>query len=100
MTLASGASAPFTVNPGSADHLVFVQQPSTTQRTLTITPSITVRILDAFGNNVSTSASVTLAIGIEPRQRDPVRHRDAQCRERPGHVQRPVNQQHRAGLHP
>ena len=66
MTLASGASASFTVNPGAAHHLAFLQQPTTTQRTLTMTPAVTVRILDANNNVANVSSVVTLAIANNP----------------------------------
>ena len=52
---------------GVADHLAFTQQPSDTVVSTTITPSVTVEVLDS-GNHVVPSATdaITLAIGTDP----------------------------------
>ena len=54
------------VQAGTADHLVFNVQPSNTIAGASITPAVTVQILDA-GNNLTTStANVTVGIGNNP----------------------------------
>src|SRR5207248_3003930 len=56
-----------TVTPAAADHLGFVQQPTTSVAGVAITPSITVQLLDPFGNlDTSNSSNVTLALGANP----------------------------------
>jgi hypothetical protein len=62
----TGTSNSFTVNPGSPNKLAFGQQPTTTSVSQTITPGVTVQILDANGNRTSSSASVALAISPNP----------------------------------
>ena len=61
---ASGAtSASFTLtnNPGTAASMAFGQQPTGTSKGTTISPAVTVRILDQFGN-LTGSASVLLTL--------------------------------------
>jgi hypothetical protein len=62
------ASASVTVNPAAADHLLFLQPPTDTAAGQTITPAVTVAIVDPFGNVVTSDSSdtVTLAIGNNP----------------------------------
>src|SRR4029453_7132058 len=53
--------------PGAASSLAFTQQPTDAQAAVAISPTITVTVLDAFGNTVAGStASITLAIGTNP----------------------------------
>jgi hypothetical protein len=61
-------SATVTVSPAAATKLVFGQQPSITVVNKTITPAVTVRELDAFGNleTGDNTSPVTLAIGANP----------------------------------
>jgi len=56
------------ITPGAASQLAFGQQPTTTVKGVTITPAITVRILDAFGNLTASTASLSIAIGTNPPQ--------------------------------
>jgi subtilisin-like proprotein convertase family protein len=61
-------SAPVSVRPAAADHLVFGQQPTATATGATISPAVTVRVLDAY-NNVLTgdyTDMVTLTLGANP----------------------------------
>ena len=61
-------SAPFNIMPGAADHLVFVQGPTSTAAGSPITPAVTVAVVDADGN-VETgddATTVSLAIGTNP----------------------------------
>jgi hypothetical protein len=60
--------ATVTVNPGTASVLAFGQQPTTTAPGSVITPAVTVRVLDAYGNLVTgdNTDQVTLAIGTNP----------------------------------
>jgi len=64
-TLTGATSTTFNITPGAASQLVFGQQPSNTPAGSTINPAVTVKILDANGNFVSTDSSdnVTMAIG-------------------------------------
>jgi hypothetical protein len=56
-------SDPFTITPAPATHLAFSQQPTSTTAGATLSPTITVQLLDAFGNLATTDTSnVTLAI--------------------------------------
>jgi hypothetical protein len=61
-------STTITVTPAAADHLVFFQQPTDTAAGQTITPAVTVAVVDQFGNVVTSdnSDTVTLAIGTNP----------------------------------
>jgi hypothetical protein len=56
------------VNPAAADHLLFLQQPTDTAAGQTISPVVTVEIVDPFGNVVTSenSDAVTLSIGTNP----------------------------------
>ena len=54
------------VTSGVATQLAFGTQPSNTVATSSITPAVTVQILDASGNPTTSTASVTLAIGTNP----------------------------------
>jgi hypothetical protein len=61
-------SATVTINPASATGLGFVQQPTNTAVNSTISPAVTVQVVDAYGNRVTSDNSdqVTLAIGTNP----------------------------------
>src|SRR5437868_6736626 len=63
---ATGTSNSFQVNPGAANKLAFIQQPTTSTAGQAITPAVTVQIQDANGNATSSTASVTMAIGTNP----------------------------------
>jgi len=58
---ATSASFALTNNPGLAARLIFGQQPTGVGKTTAISPSVTVRILDQFGNPTG-SALVTLTL--------------------------------------
>lgn len=61
------ATGTVTVSPGSADHLGFVQQPTGQATNTVISPAISVRVLDAFGNLVDTdSRTITLFLSTNP----------------------------------
>ena len=68
--LTSAPSSAFNVTPGNPTQLQFAQQPSNTQAGSSITPAVTVQILDANNNLVHTgtgsTASVSMAIGTNP----------------------------------
>jgi hypothetical protein len=57
----SADSKPATVSPATASQLVFGQQPTSTTRGTTIAPAVTVLILDQFGNQTLSAASVSIA---------------------------------------
>jgi hypothetical protein len=61
-------SASVSVSPAAADHLLFLQQPTDTAAGRTITPAVTVAVVDPFGNVVTSDNSdmVTLSIGTNP----------------------------------
>jgi hypothetical protein len=60
-------STSFTIVPGPADHLVFLQPPSTTAAGQTMSP-VLVAVVDAYGNveTGDNSDTVTLSIGVNP----------------------------------
>ncbi|HVC87411.1 MAG TPA: Ig-like domain-containing protein [Gaiellaceae bacterium] len=61
------SSAAVTYAPGPAATLAFgVAPPASVSAGQTMSPSLTVEVLDANGNLVSSSASITLAIGTNP----------------------------------
>ena len=64
--LVSDTSAAFNITAGTATHVGFVQQPSQTAGGATITPAVTVEILDAGGNRVNSTANVTVALANNP----------------------------------
>src|SRR5262249_3682767 len=61
-------SATLTVNAAAASSLAFGQQPTTVTAGAIISPAVTLRVLDAYGNLVSNdnTDSVTVAIGSNP----------------------------------
>ena len=56
----------FEVQQATPHHLAFNVQPSNTITGATITPGVTVRILDAENNPTTSNANVTLSIGTNP----------------------------------
>ena len=65
------ASAAFNVMPGTPTHLGFVQQPTNAVAGAAISPAVTVQLLDANNNTVTTDSTdaVTMAIGANPTAR-------------------------------
>lgn len=62
-SLTSAASNAFTILAESETQLAFVQQPTNTTAGATISPSVTVQLRDALGNDVaSLGVSVTLSL--------------------------------------
>jgi hypothetical protein len=57
----SADSKPATVSPAAASQLIFGQQPTSTTKGTTLTPAVTVLILDQFGNQTLSAASVSMA---------------------------------------
>ncbi|MFN8531784.1 MAG: hypothetical protein U0670_24525, partial [Anaerolineae bacterium] len=66
--LTGDTSSAFNITAGAADHIVFVQQPTNTAAGNTITPAVTVQVLDVFNNllTADNSTQITLAIGTNP----------------------------------
>ena len=64
--LTQAVSNAFNITPGTPSQLVFGQQPTTTDAGATITPAVTVNLLDAQGNQTSGTNAVTMAIGTNP----------------------------------
>jgi hypothetical protein len=58
----------FSIVAAAADHLVFLQMPTTTGAGQTITPAVRVAVVDAFGNVVTSDSTdmVTLSLGVNP----------------------------------
>jgi subtilase family serine protease len=67
-SLTGATSSTFNITPGAATHLGFGQQPTNTAAGTAISPAVTVQVLDANNNIVTTdqSDSITLAIGTNP----------------------------------
>ncbi len=61
-------STAFTVKTAPANHLIFTVQPSTTTAGVAINPAVTVEVLDAYGNFVSSDNSdlVIMAVSTGP----------------------------------
>ena len=65
--LAAAASRAFAIAPGAASALAFDASPGGAVAGTAITPAPTVRVLDAFANQVKTStASIRVALGANP----------------------------------
>src|SRR5262249_54244184 len=62
--LTAASSAAFNVNPAAADHLLFLQQPTDAAAGRTITPAVTVAVVDQFGNVVTNDSSDTVALTL------------------------------------
>src|SRR5205814_6299130 len=67
-TAAVTGSTTVTVSPAAASKLAFGQQPANATVNGVLSPSVTVRVLDAFGNlvNGDNTDHVTLALGSNP----------------------------------
>src|SRR4029077_6541029 len=60
-------STTFNITAGTANHLLFGQQPTNTGAGQAISPAVTVRVVDSLDNVVTTNtSSATLAIGTNP----------------------------------
>ncbi|MEX0769417.1 MAG: invasin domain 3-containing protein [Balneolaceae bacterium] len=66
--LTQATSQTITVNPASADGLIFTEQPSSASKNSTISPPIEVQLTDAFGNFVSQSG---VTVNLEITSGDP-----------------------------
>jgi hypothetical protein len=64
--LTGATSNAFDITAAAAAKLAFQQQPSNTVAGVAISPTVTVRILDAFDNLTTSTADVTVAIGTNP----------------------------------
>ncbi len=64
--LTEASSSTFDVTAGPASKLAFGTQPSNTFVGTSIAPAVTVKILDAAGNQTPSTAPVTAAIGTNP----------------------------------
>ncbi|QSQ25269.1 hypothetical protein JY651_10210 [Pyxidicoccus parkwayensis] len=64
--LAPATSGAFDISANTATQLAFTAQPSDVAAGTALSPSVQVTLLDAFGNRVDSSASVTLALGANP----------------------------------
>src|SRR5207253_913498 len=56
----------FNITPGAANKLTFGVQPSDATAGVAISPAVTVRIEDVFGNLTASTANVVMAIGTNP----------------------------------
>ncbi|MGH9262550.1 MAG: S8 family serine peptidase, partial [Acidimicrobiales bacterium] len=71
--LSGATSADFDITPGTATHLSFTVQPSTTTAGAIISPAVRVTGRDALGNTApSFAGNVTVAIGANPAGGDPL----------------------------
>ena len=64
--LTGSTSSAFNVVAGSPAVLAFAQQPSSVNLGTQITPAVTVRIEDSFGNITGSTASISMSIGTNP----------------------------------
>jgi CSLREA domain-containing protein len=64
--LLGATSDSFTVTPGAAAALEFVQEPTNVTAGSTITPAVTVRVVDAFGNLVTSDNSTEVTLALDP----------------------------------
>ena len=65
--LTGATSDPFNITAASANKLSFVQQPTDTVAGANISPAVTVRVEDQFGNTVTVDGTpITLAISTNP----------------------------------
>ncbi|MCP4985024.1 MAG: hemagglutinin, partial [Colwellia sp.] len=60
--LTTGTSASFAISAGSASAVAFVQNPTAAASGATISPSVTVEIVDAYGNRTTDTSNVSLAV--------------------------------------
>ena len=68
----TGASSNVVINVGTANKLVFGQQPSNAYVGLSMSPAVTVLVEDSSGNLISSSASIALTITTNPCSGSPV----------------------------
>src|SRR5262249_10101745 len=59
--LTSSPSNSFVISAAAADHLAFLQQPTSTTAGAAISPAVTVQVLDQFNNLTGSTANVTVA---------------------------------------
>ncbi len=64
--LTGATSSAFNITTAAASKLNFGTQPSSRTAGVAISPSVTVRVEDSFGNLTASTASVTVAIGTNP----------------------------------
>ncbi len=64
--ITSATSTPFSISPATASRLVFDQGPVNSNAGTWLTPPLTVRILDSFGNLTPSTSNVTIAVGTNP----------------------------------
>ncbi len=67
-SLGGATSTSFTISPLAADHLAFVVAPGDSQAGSPISPAVTVKVVDQFGNTVTSDNTdrVTLSIATGP----------------------------------
>jgi hypothetical protein len=65
-TLGFVISNSFNITPDAVTHLVFGVQPTNTVAGVSISPAVTVQLLDQFNNLTNSTANVTMAIGTNP----------------------------------
>jgi len=66
-TVATATGNAFNIVAAAEHHLAFAQQPSNVVAGASIAPAVTVQVLDAFGNQVTTSGTpITLAVATGP----------------------------------
>jgi hypothetical protein len=60
----TGTTGPLSITPAAANHLAFGVQPSNIITEHVITPAVTVRVLDFYGNLVSSDSTDQVTLGI------------------------------------
>ncbi len=65
-SLTGATSSAFNITPAAASQLAFGAQPANTTAGIAITPAVTVRVLDQYGNLTADTSNVTIAIGTNP----------------------------------
>ena len=72
-SLTPAISSNIVINPAPADQVVFGQQPTNTTAGVAITPAVTVKVEDAYGNVITTDTStVTLTLSSGTFAGDPI----------------------------
>jgi hypothetical protein len=66
-TLEVATSTAFTISPGTADHLLFLEQPTNTAAGQAIAPAVQVGLFDAFGN-LADSYRVFVTVALDHNQ--------------------------------
>ena len=59
-------SSTFNITPSTPNKLTFLQQPTTAAAGMAISPAVSVRIEDSFGNLTTSTANVVMAISANP----------------------------------